>query len=428
MQEQSDPKSEISSNAAYYRALCGLMLFNTNAENLLIEFITNYPESPKVNRAYFDLGKYQYRKRRYKRAVAWLEKVDVYNLSNEQIAEYYFKIGYSYFKEDRNEEALQSLFEIKDTETKYSVVAKYYYAHISYESGNYETSLDYFRQIEHQPSFKTVIPYYIAQILFHQAKYDELIGYAVPILDSALAQREAEIARLIGEAYYETERYEECIPYLKAYLLATPDAKSEDYYKVGEAYDRMEDFENAVRWYQQALSSNDSLNQVIQYHMGQSYLKGKKLLLARNSMKEAYHLGDDVEIRENAMYAYAKLSYELSEYPYNDAVQAFEAYLNTYPDSPNKEEANEFLVNVYFTTRNYEEARKSLDRIENRSLKLNMAYQRILYYLGVEYMNRGEYAHAIAYFDLAIGMEYIREVKNQAYFLESRGFISPAEV
>ena len=421
-EQQQDIHSELASNASYYRALCGLQLFNTNAENLLIEFMTEYPESPKVNRARFDLGQYQYRKRKFAKAIGWFEQVDVYNLTNEEIAEYYFKLGYSYFQEDRKKEALKSLFEIKDAETKYSIVAKYYYAHLSYETGNLETSLTYFREIEHQPSFSSVIPYYISQILYKQAKYDEVISYASSILDSARAQRAAEISRLIGESYFRTNRFKEALPYLTAYVNATPNALPEEYYEVAYTYERVDQNEEAVKWYQKALSDDDSINQIVQYNMGEVYLKMGQKMMARNSMGEAYRLGSDEKLKESALYNYAKLAYELSQFPFNDAIRSFEKYLNEYPNSPNFAEANEYLVSVYFTTKNYEEARKSLERIENRSLKLNIAYQKILYYLGVEKMNRGEYEQAIEFFDIAIKEDYVRSVKIDAEFWKAEAY------
>ncbi|HAW52335.1 MAG TPA: hypothetical protein DCX54_08430, partial [Flavobacteriales bacterium] len=77
---------------------------------------------------------------------------------------------------------------------------------------------------------------------------------------------------------------------------------------------------------------------------------------------------------------------------------------------------------MYFTTKNYEEARKSLERIENRSLKLNIAYQKILYYLGVEKMNRGEYEQAIEFFDIAIKEDYVRSVKIDAEFWKAEAY------
>ena len=156
--ELSGERSEIAVNAQYYEALCGLQLFNADAESLLLQFVYEHPENPNSLKAYFDLGKYEFRKKRFRKVIQWFEKIDLYNLSNEELAEYYFKLGYSYFMREELELAKKSLFEIRDTETKYTSTAQYYYAHIAYLQKNYETSLTYFRKIE-QPAaiyFKSI--------------------------------------------------------------------------------------------------------------------------------------------------------------------------------------------------------------------------------------------------------------------------------
>ena len=66
----------------------------------MIEFIYAYPESPKTKLAYFHLGRYKFRKKKYDEVLHWLAKIDLYDLSPEELAEYHFKKGYSYFMED----------------------------------------------------------------------------------------------------------------------------------------------------------------------------------------------------------------------------------------------------------------------------------------------------------------------------------------
>src|SRR5687767_12935663 len=68
-------------DAEYYEALSAIELFNKDGEILLKSFIFNYPESPRVRTAYFYLGKYNYRKKKYEDAIKWLDSVDFYELS-----------------------------------------------------------------------------------------------------------------------------------------------------------------------------------------------------------------------------------------------------------------------------------------------------------------------------------------------------------
>ena len=91
LKQIDDKKSEMAVNSSYYQAICGLELFNIDAENLLIEFIYAYPESPKVKLAYFHLGRYKFRKKKYDEAIEWFAKMDIYDLSDKELAEFILK-------------------------------------------------------------------------------------------------------------------------------------------------------------------------------------------------------------------------------------------------------------------------------------------------------------------------------------------------
>ena len=55
----SDPKSLVRIDAEYYNAICAVELFNKDGELYLKQFVKDHPDNPKVNTAYFYLGKYQ---------------------------------------------------------------------------------------------------------------------------------------------------------------------------------------------------------------------------------------------------------------------------------------------------------------------------------------------------------------------------------
>ncbi|MCB0401054.1 MAG: tetratricopeptide repeat protein [Flavobacteriales bacterium] len=395
-----DKKSEVTVNAMYYHALCGLELFNTDAENLLVEFIYAYPESPKVKLAYFHLGRYKFRAKKYDEALAWFAKIDPYDLSEEELAEYHFKKGYSYFMEEKYDEASKSLFEIKDSDNQYTSAARYYYAHIAYLQKKYEPSLQSFLSLSNDEKFGPIVPYYITQIYYLQEKYDEVISYAPALLDSAIAKRAAEISLILGDAYYRTKKYKEAIPYLerfhkeKAYL-----ATRHDNYQLGYAYFKDEQHQPAVEWFKKSIAEDDSLSQTAHYHLAECYLKLGDKKYAKSSFRIASDLDFDPQIKEDALFSFAKISYELSMHPYNDAIIAFEEFINTYPKSTKLNDAYEFLVAVYFTTKNYKAALTSLENIKNMNAQLEEAYQKIAYYRGIELFNNRKYPDAILHFN-----------------------------
>ena len=71
----------------------------------------------------------------------------------------------------------------------------------------------------------------------------------------------------------------------------------------------------------------------------------------------------DLGIQEDAFFNYAKLAFELSFNPFDDAIVAFETYLSQFPTSSRRDEAFRFLLQVHMTSRDYERALQALDNI-----------------------------------------------------------------
>jgi tetratricopeptide (TPR) repeat protein len=395
-------QSELRVNSEYYHALCALELFNKDAEYLLSSFVKKNPESIMVKDAYFQLGKYSYRKGVHEKAIEWFNKIDVADLDQKEKNEYNFKKGYCYFKNDQLEAAGKQFYEIKDPESEYFAPANYYYAHIAYIKKNYQTALEGFKKLESDENFGKVVPFYISQIYYVQGKYDDLLAYAPAIVDSSKTKRSEEIARLIGDAYYRKEEYTKAIPYLEKYNSnATGNPSREDDYQIGYAYYRTQNYSKAQKLFDVVAGEKDQLGQVAAYQMADCYVRLDQKMYARNAFKVASEMDFDKEITEDALFNYAKLAYELSFDPFHEAILAFEEYIEKYPSSTRKDEAYEFLLKVYMTTKNYAAALKALDKIANKDIRIQEAYQINSFNRGVELFNQKKFDESRTYFDLS---------------------------
>ncbi len=408
-----NPLSKNYEDAVYHQAVCALYLYQNDAVYLLEDFIRNYPESPKVKMAYFQLGNYFFRKKKFKEVVKWYAKIDKYDLSTEELSEYYFKNGYAYFMLNDFAKAKVNFYEIKDADTKYTAPARYYYAHIAYEEGNLETAYKTFKQLEKDPKFKVVVPFYLVQILYKQGKYDELLNYAPVVMDTTKKlKRSEEIARLVGESLYRTGKYQDAIPYLSQYVEKhSYDATPLDYYQLAYAYQNTGKCSKAQKYYQKAINGKiDSITQIAYYNLAKCYLREQKKKYARESFYKAFEYNYDKEVKEDALFNYAKLSYELALYPYNDAIKAFEEYINEYPDSPKLKNAYQYLLAIYYTTKNYEGALQSLDNIKVKDIRMLEAYQKIAHLRALELFNNHQYKKALTYFDLSDKYPYDKKI------------------
>jgi len=407
-----DPNSDIRANAEYYAALCALELFNKDAEYLFKRFIQDHPENPKVRTAYFQLGKYKFRKHSYTRAIEWFSMVDKYDLSNEELSEYYFKLGYSFFVKGDIENARTQFYEIKDTETRYTQSAVYYYSHISYLNQNYETALQGFERLKDRGAFQHIVPYYIAQIYYLQKKHEKLIAYAIPLLDSANTKRAPEIARLIGEAYYATDKYDKAVPYLKRYIEQGHGRERKDLYQLAYAYYKSGATDEAIDLFKQVVNTDDALAQYAYYHLADCFIKIDRKKFARFAFRSASKLPFDEKITEDALFSYAKLSYDLGLNP----IFALNKYIEKYPKNERVNIAYEHLVQVYLTTQNYKKALKSLDRIANKNDKIKAAYQRIAYFRAVELFNDKKFSESVAMFEKSMAYPADKKLEAESHY------------
>lgn len=417
----NDIHSETRIEAEYYHAICAIELFHANAEALLRKFIESHPESPHILSAYLNLAKFQFRKKKYEDVLDYLAKIDPLDLTADERDEYFFKKGYSHFQLDEFDKAAENFYEIKDTDNPYVSAARYYYAHISYKDGKYQTASENFKKIENDAKFGAIVPYYLTQIYYLQEKYDKLLAYAPAVLDSAPPKKEDEIRKLIGDAYYKKGEYEKALPYLETYMKRKR-ASTDEFYQLGYTYFQTKNYEQAVTSLQKAISENDTISQSAYYLIGQSNFNTNNKKAARAALRNAWKLDIDDEITEDALFNYAKLAYELSYHPYDDAIIAFEDYINNYPNSTKLSDAYEYLVGVYYTTKNYQKALESIDRIKRQDIKLLQAKQRLAYYRGIELFQQGDFIDAVDAFEISLKNNYDPKLKASALFWMAEGF------
>jgi tetratricopeptide (TPR) repeat protein len=395
--------TDIKADAEYYRALCSIELFNNDAEYLIARFIANYPESPRTRVAYFEMAIYKYRKGNYQEALFYFDKVWKQNLTKEQLYEFYFKRGYSYFKTDNLTASAKMFYELLNKDSKFTAPAQYFYAHVAYLDKNYETALNGFTKLNDDPTFAPLVPYYLVQIYYLQGKNDKVLELGTELLTQTDTKREAEIARLVGEAFYARKEFEQALEYLEVYKNKADTYTRDDMYQLGYAYYMTQNYEQAMATLSNITNVEDGLTQNAFFHMADCNLKLDSKEQARMAFEAASKLDFNKEVKEISLLNYAKLSYELSYSPFNETITAFYDYITTYPKSIHHDEAYSYLVKVYLSSRNYKDALASLNKIKVKSPEMMAAHQRVAFFRGLELFNNLQFSGALAAFELSLG-------------------------
>ncbi len=400
-------------NSEYYRALSALILQNPDGEHLMLAFLNNHAGNAKTNRAYFYLGDYYYRKKKYREVVEYLEKVDPFELDRSEAEDYRFQLGYGYFFK-RDFAKARRYFQESKRSSKYAIPAHYYHGFIAFTEGDYEQALRDFREVEASAYFGKVVPFYITSIYFQQGQYKEVIDYATPLIEDRTLKYYPEVNQLLGKAYFERQEYEKALPLLLYYAESTRRMSKEDIFQLGFTQHKVGEYYDAIDNFEQLTNENDSIGQHALYLLGDCYIRSGDLRKARVAFQQASMMEYDDFVQENALFNFAKTSSELQIY--NAAIQATQDFLNRYPDSENAEEAKELLTNMFLNTRNYREAISVIESMRNIPPSVREAYQKVCYYRGIELYNDKRFADANTHFDKSLRYPIDASIQAQTYF------------
>jgi len=406
LQKPSDLLLAFDVEKDYYTAVSAAELQHNDAPALLQEFLEKYPENTRTNRVWFQLGNLYFRNNSFRSALDAYQQVDKFDMNPEELAEFTFKQGYCHFKQNDFDKAADAFYGIKEQQTRYTGPATYYYAHIMYADGKYETALRDFQRLERDETFKSVVPYYIIQIYYIQGRHDEVLEMAQPYLKGQRNKRTNEILRIVADVNYKRGNFQEAINLLEEYRKVSRGKFSrEETYILAYSYYKTGEYARAIPEFQQVAGGEDSLSQNAWYHLGDSYLKTSQKQFASNAFLSAWKVPVKTELAEDALFNYAKLSIELSYNPYNEAIRALQQYLAEYPASPRRDEAYTYLANLYLVTRNYREALSTLENIKKRTPAQDEIYQKITYYRGLELFADNQFFDAIGMFKKSAGLK-----------------------
>ena len=372
-------------NVDYYIAVCATESNDKDAEQRLLAYIKNYHETDKRRLIYFYLGKYYYQTSKYSEAIDYFTKVKVVDLTNNQIYDYKFQLAYSYFTKKKFTEAKPLFSSIKDIKDKYFYPATYYFAFISFYTKDYNEALISFTQIEDSKMYASVIPYYVAQIYYIKKDYDNVVAYVNKNLLKSDVLYKDEMKFLLGKTYFQKSDYAKAYPLLNSFVSKAKKVSKEDIYQLGYTAYMIGEYAIAIDNFKQLNLLDEQLGQSATYAMADCYLKLNQKLQARSSFQSAASKDFDLMIKENSLFNYAKLSFELGYS--SEAIKGFESYISDFVSGKYIEETNELLAAALVQTKNYDRAYKIMEALNSSSPLIIETYQKVTYFRAVELFN-----------------------------------------
>jgi len=388
--------------AEFYLAANAYELHQQNAANLLKQFLNKYPNTVFADEVNYRLGRMEVDSKNFVLAMQYFNQVNTTHLGQNSQTECLFSKAYTAIQTKSYSIASVIYKNLKEQDSPYKFSSAYYYAYSEYCLKNYDAALPEFLKLENNPQYKTIVAYYIVQIYYAQKDYDKLNDRADILLkNSPDNKNNAEIYRIAGEMAYRKQNYEKAISYLKSYEKLFPQVLRNDMYLLGLSYFQIKDYNNAVLYLSKATTEKDEMTENAYMHLGNSYLKLKDFANAKLAFEASLTSNFNKSVREEAMFNYALTCYE-STTAFGESISAFEQFLNEFPNSKHAEKAYDYLSTVYLTTKNYEAAYQSVQKIKSANAAFLETKQYILYQLGTEAFVQNNFEKAISRFTLAL--------------------------
>ncbi len=390
--------SLVKENSYYYEALCALESGSDDAKLLFQKFIKEHPENPLSKLAYFQVGKSYFKQGKYKEALEWFDKVKSAELTGKDNTEYKFRKGYAYFATGDYVNAQKLFGDVKNKRSPFTEDATYYFAYIAYLNKDYHLALVNFEKLKDSKKYEASYPYYISAVYFLDKRYDDVLNYAIPIINNTKQQNETEMLRIIAASYFAKGNYPQAVSYYTRFQSQDNGRtqNTQDSYQIGFAHYKTGGYQKAAAELKKLAGETDVYSQNGNYILGDVFLKLGNKQSARSAYQAASKMNFDKQLQEDALFNYAKLSYELDFY--TASLEATRAYLRNYPNSPKTDEVKILLGEALLNSRNYREAVEILEPIPNKSLSARTAYQKVTYYRGLEFYNERAFENAIGIF------------------------------
>ncbi len=393
--------------AEFMMALNEFELGNPSSLTMLEEFIENHPSEPLALTARAKVGDYYFYHGDFAQARECYEQVREKALDDDYDENVLYRKAYcDLMLRDYNQ--AKEIFDKLSTTKQYATASTFFKGYIEYAYGQYDSAMDYFEKVDRSGDLGYQAQYYMCQIMYKQGDYNNAVKLGESLIEDNLNDYfNAEMNRVVGESYYRLGSYAKAAPYLSKFLEISDEENEERRpaaYMLGVIDYGNRDYQGAIETLAEVTGVDDALAQSAYLYIGQSRLKCSDYNGASMAFERAANMRWDNNVRETAFYNYAISQSKGGRTPFNNSIDMFEQFLNEYPNSSYYSNVENYLIDAYTTTSDYDRALRSIANINNPSDKVLKAKQNVLYHKGVQQLRNNKPDNALNSLKEAVDM------------------------
>lgn len=413
---------------ALNRAMAALQLGRVDGLGLMKSYISDHGGHPSATLAGAYLGDYFFYKKEYSQALEGYKFVNLTQLTSEKKADIMFKQGFAHFQMKNTGPAIAAFDQVKNLNQGLSYDAAYYSGFIALELGDNLKAITDLMQASKAPFYEGKVPYLLAGLYYKDQNYRKLIAYSESILNSKLILDREEIIHLyLAEAYFAEKDYSKAAVNYDSFIASKKgDLSSSERYKAGVSQFEIKQYQRATDYLKTIAAASDEIGQASSYYLGHAYLKLGNNQFASTSFGEAAKSNFNIQVKEQALLNFAKVN--LQKGSFQAGIMALDTYLETYPKSNYRSEAENLLSEALINSNDYLRAIEQMEKIKTKSSRIQGAFQKVAFSQGMVYYRDRKWLEAITLFDKSLRFPVDRNLVLESHFWKGEVYAASGDL
>lgn len=377
-----------------YALLCAIRSQSADYTALLYDFRRDYASSPLDSQISFYHALNLFDSGNYAHAASEFGKVSIGELSAQDAAELVFKQGYCAYAQGDYAAARERLnLAGSMTSSVYLGETFFLLGLMDYEEKDFSEAAGRFALAAGDAEFGPLASCYLMECEFLQKNYSYVVKNGPGLFDTAPVQRKPHLARIISESFMVRGETAQAKRYYDEYSASGTSMTRSDLFYAASLLYASADWQGAIDKYLGMGDFADSLGQLALYGMGKAYMELGNRVGAMERYKDASRLSWRTDIKEDAWFNYAKLSFDL-----NKSTEGFAGYMNEYGSKVRGEQIYSYMALSALYDKDYEAAIRAYDNIDELDSDMKRNYVKANYLRATQLAASGSWRGAAPYF------------------------------
>ncbi len=393
-EQQSLDKYEVEA----FLVLCAIATDKANMDGLVSNFCAKYPAAPQQDRVRFALASKYFDKGEYQSALEVFRTIKPSHIYRSQRTEFDFRNAYCELRVGNYDFANRTFGKIREAAyTKYTIPSTYYLAYSHYLTKDFGKAASLFDECFQDSRFSLLAKYYAVESRFMIKDYQYVRANGPALMNELDRDLQINMARIISESCYAEGDNDQARTYLEIYRSSGTSLSRKDHYFSGIVSYNLNDYSEALDSFNRVLGEEDELSQNARYFMANSYLQMKNKVAAREQFRIAGSSDFDPVIKEDALFNYAKLTFDI-----NSDISQFAEYLSVYPDRGKEDVINGYIAASFLLSKDYRSAVDALRKIKNPTGTDRSNLQKASFFRALQLIENGGYRSAIPMLEISV--------------------------